>query len=300
MATRHAGRTPHDAARGPAPGEARAARPSGRAGVLHRHPLVAFLGLTAALSWWPIIVKALSPAFPAMYVFPLGPSLAAALLAAAIGGRAQLRALLRRLGRWRVALRWYAAALAIPIMGIVAAVALNALLGAPVPTSRQLVSALQGLPVLYLFMAISALGEELGWRGYALPRLQAGRSALAAALLLSVCTSVWHLPNYLPGGAFVDWPFPAFVLFSVAACVLYVWLYTGSGGSLLVVVLGHAMGNAFLWPFRALVTGADRARLDWLASVLLFALVGAIALLSGMARRAAVPREVVAEPAPAA
>ena len=300
MTTRHARHPPRDAARRPAPGEAGGARSSGHATVASRRPLPVFLVLTAALSWWPVIVKALAPAFPAIYVFPLGPSLAAVILAAISGGRPRLKALVRRLGLWRVGLRWYAAALAIPIMGIVAAVALNALLGAPAPTSSQLVRVLQGLPVLYLFMVLAALGEELGWRGYALPRLQAGRPALAAALLLALCTTVWHLPNYLPGGAFADWPFPSFVLFSVAVCVLYVWLYTGSGGSLLVVVLGHAMGNAVCWPVRGLVADADRFRLDWLVSVLLFVLVGAIALGSGMARRAPVPREVVAEPAPAA
>jgi membrane protease YdiL (CAAX protease family) len=82
----------------------------------------------------------------------------------------------------------------------------------------------------------SALGEELGWRGFALPHLQTARSALGASLVLGTLWGVWHLPLYLTG---TDIRPPS--LFP--ASVIYTWMYNSTGGSLLIVVLFHAASN---------------------------------------------------------
>jgi membrane protease YdiL (CAAX protease family) len=91
----------------------------------------------------------------------------------------------------------------------------------------------------------SALGEEIGWRGYALPRLQARRSALSASLILAPIWGLWHLPLWLTGDA-VKTPvfYVPFFFFSVFAfSVILTWVYNSTEGSLLMVVFLHATVN---------------------------------------------------------
>ncbi|TKJ33029.1 CPBP family intramembrane metalloprotease [bacterium (candidate division B38) B3_B38] len=100
-----------------------------------------------------------------------------------------------------------------------------------------------GLIATWIFHTLTfGLGEEAGWRGYALPRLQKGRSALSATLILSVLWALWHLPMfwYRPGyanmniGGIIGWLFSI-----VTGAVLLTWLYNSSKGSVLVVILFH-------------------------------------------------------------
>jgi uncharacterized protein len=117
-----------------------------------------------------------------------------------------------------------------------------------VPSSLARSSALSWV-ALSIFPG-SALGEELGWRGLALPRLQSHHSALRASLIVGAFWGFWHLPLYLIGleGRPLTL-FPAFVLSVVAASVVCTWMYNGTGGSLLIVVLYHATANLPLTVF---------------------------------------------------
>jgi membrane protease YdiL (CAAX protease family) len=86
-------------------------------------------------------------------------------------------------------------------------------------------------------------GEEVGWRGFALPRLQARHSALVSSLLLTLGWALWHVPLFLyrPGYTGMGVAGIAGWLFSlVTGSVLLTWLYNGSRGSLLTVALFHA------------------------------------------------------------
>ena len=90
----------------------------------------------------------------------------------------------------------------------------------------------------------SALGEELGWRGFALPRLQARRSALAASLIVGAVWGTYHLPLFVLGSP--TRPFALFLPFALSCVIMsifYTWMYNGTGGSLLIVVLLHATTN---------------------------------------------------------
>jgi len=90
----------------------------------------------------------------------------------------------------------------------------------------------------------SALGEEIGWRGYALPRLQAGRSALGASLILGLIWGLWHLPLWLTGApGRTPILYAAFVVSTSSLSVILTWVYNSTGGSLLMVVLLHATFN---------------------------------------------------------
>ena len=90
----------------------------------------------------------------------------------------------------------------------------------------------------------SALGEEIGWRGYALPRLQGRMSALSASLILAPIWALWHLPLWLQGKPFqTPTLYAGFVISAFALSILLTWVYNSTGGSLLLVVLLHATVN---------------------------------------------------------
>jgi uncharacterized protein len=179
------------------------------------------------------------------------PSALGIVLTAIVFGRGTLRKLLGRLLIWRVDPRWYL----VVILGLAAlaggVVALNAFLGGPaLSVDVSLLSAV----ILLAFMIFpgSALGEEIGWRGYALPRLQAGRSALNSSLILGVIWGFYHLPLYFTGQPFRPLSlFAPFVVSTIALSVILTWVYNSTGGSLLLVVLIHATFNL---PLTLLIT----------------------------------------------
>jgi membrane protease YdiL (CAAX protease family) len=162
-----------------------------------------------------------------------------------VGGWPATAALLRRLGRWRVGLRWYALALLLPLGVTAAAAAATVALGAPAPAGGELLGRLPLLVPIFVVNLLSplsgALGEEPGWRGFALPRLLAGRSPLAATLVLGALVAGWHAPLFLTG---LYGQVPLRVLFIVTTTVLYTLLFTGAGGSVLLAMLCHAAWNA--------------------------------------------------------
>jgi membrane protease YdiL (CAAX protease family) len=176
------------------------------------------------------------------------PSTVAIVLVAVVHGKAGVRKLLRRLLMWRVGVGWWVALVLLSTLALVA-VGLSVLFGGDTP---DIDVTIPGAVILFLFAIFpgSAGGEEIGWRGFALPHLQADRSALGASVVLGVVWGVWHLPLYLTGAdirplsLFAPW-----VLIAVGASVIYTWMYNGTGGSLLIVVLFHAASNFFLTVF---------------------------------------------------
>lgn len=223
---------------------------------VRRRPLAVFFGLTLLLSWitWPIFGDQ----------NPTGPFLAALIVVPIIGGKAGLKAWASRMVRWRVGKRWLAAALLLPVVVVVAASTLNVLLGAPAPTAVQLGAWPELLPELIIVFLLVGLGEEPGFRGFALPRLQAGRSALNATLLLAAFGVLWHLPIFLAGDA--PW---SNILVIVAGYVLFTWLFNNTDGSVFVAALFHS-SVAVVGPsyFGTMFAGADFARYSWLLTLL--------------------------------
>lgn len=108
------------------------------------------------------------------------------------------------------------------------------------------------LPTWLLWTLTFGVGEETGWRGFALPRLQAGRSAFSASMILGALWAVWHLPalfyrdTYLEMGLLVV---PMLITVAAVGSTVYTWLYNGTGGSLLWLVLFHGLFGFFsVWP----------------------------------------------------
>jgi uncharacterized protein len=104
----------------------------------------------------------------------------------------------------------------------------------------------------FLYNLLVVWGEELGWRGYALPRLQQTLSPLASALLLGVVWAFWHLPAFFtPNSNQQQVGLTIFVLATTAYSVLYTWIFNGSGHSSLLTCVLHAGQNALVLVFFA-------------------------------------------------
>ena len=217
--------------------------------MVRRHPVISFFVLTYAIAWslWaPLVI--FRDSIPGPLGFVLGalgtlvPSTLGLVFVGLLAGRPGVRRLLRRLVQGRIGLRWYVAALALAMLAPLG-LGVSILLGGDIPVVNTTI-----LGVLFLFAFSifpgSALGEELGWRGFALPRMQTRLSALKASLIIGVLWGSWHLPLWLTGRE--SHPISLFVPFVVtviATSVICTWLYNNTRGSLLIIVLYHAAIN---------------------------------------------------------
>jgi uncharacterized protein len=190
-----------------------------------RRRLALFFGLAFVLSWcvWPLTL--LNPDSSPMV--PFGPALAAVAVAFLCGGKEGLLRLVRQLARWRVSVRWYLAALALPCVLVVAAAALTVAGGAPAPDLGPNPGWFMLVGTFASTLVIVGLFEELGWRGFALPLMQQNHTALAAALLLGVVWSLWHLPELASDPTGQRPPVP-FMLMVIAQSVLLAWIYNST------------------------------------------------------------------------
>ena len=220
-----------------------------------RHRLTTFFVLAYALTWWVYPLIRYDPLIG--FLGLLGPALAALIVTALSDGRRGVRALLRRVVRWRVPLPWYAVALGLPAALALLAASLSAGFGPAVLQVGR-------LTVLDLVLVVLVLGEELGWRGYALPALIERFSPLGASIVLGLIWGLWHLPLfYLPGTPQYRQPFVAFAIMTTAYSVLLTWAFLHTRGSVLIATVFHGAINVSQGFFLA---GTDPAlRYWWLA-----------------------------------
>ena len=243
--------------------------------IAQRHPLMTFFVLAYGLSWGNYALPRIWPNFP--FLFPYGPLLAALIVASVTQGTDGLKNLLGRCLRWRVKLKWYLAALFVPVAITLAAVLLNILLDAPMAKGAKL-GPWYSLFILFPMALVDApLGEETGWRGYALPRLPAWRSPLANSLILGVLVAGWHMPIAL-GAPSIE----AYLIGTIASAVVTNWVYFNSHESALLAILYHTAQNAIggFYFFRVF-SGADLVRLWWLSAIVLCMVVVVVVLVSG-------------------
>jgi membrane protease YdiL (CAAX protease family) len=218
--------------------------------------LLGFFALTFVLSWGCFIAAhgglaerpfgaPLTRGQNALILFgTFVPAFVAIALTALRRGEAGLRALLRPLFHWRVPIRYYVFA-----VGFMAAIKLTGALVDRIVTGTWPVFGKTPIPWLFAAAAVSTVvggqsGEEIGWRGYALPRLTARLGLGGASILLGVIWAAWHLPLfYLQGADKHGQSFPVWGLQVTAISVAIAWLYWRTGGSLLLTMLMHASIN---------------------------------------------------------
>ncbi len=215
---------------------------------LQRHPVAPYFVMAFLISWlgaFTVVAPKLLqgkaiPRLDGLLMFPvmlIGPSLAGIVFTSIVDGRGGLRNLFSRMGRWHVPVRWYATVLICPVLLLAVLFSLRALLSS--------VFTLNLNPLGIVYGLVPAFLEEVGWTGYAFPKMLVNRSALAASLLLGVLWGLWHLPviDFLgaasPYGVY--WlPFAlAFIALLSAMRVLIAWNYSHTN-SVLVVQLMHA------------------------------------------------------------
>lgn len=203
---------------------------------LRRYPLVFFFALAYLFAWLEVLIP--HPVFAILAV--AGPTIAAVIIVAALATGENL---LARLFRWQAGAFWYAVAiLGEPLLAL-GAVLILALLG-QLPTNFAAALPLGAVPAIFIGRLLTNVWEEIGWRGFALPRLQARTNALVASLILGLLWGLWHLPIYVVGDtAQVELPFLLLLADTILISVVYTWLYNNTEGSLLFVTLFHVIGN---------------------------------------------------------
>jgi uncharacterized protein len=226
-------------------------KPNGLSQLVKRRPLATFFVLAYGLSWalWvPLAIFRDATAGPyttlALVIGSNVPSVVAIVLTAIALGRGATRKLLGQLLIWRVGWRWWLLLLA-PTALVVGTIGL-------VAVTRGGPTAALGMPlssaiffVAFMTFPGSAAGEEIGWRGFALPRLQSRHTALIASLILGSVHGLWHLPLWLRGDPDHRLSvYPAFLIQVLALAVIYTWLYNSTKGSLLLAILFHTATNA--------------------------------------------------------
>lgn len=237
---------------------------------------------------------------PALLLGAFGPMVAAVVLTALEGGRAGLRSLLGRVVRWRVAPAWYGIVLLGPIVLQLVAIALHAMVfGSQLPSLGAMVGTLPIMLALSVYMFIQVgIGEEIGWRGYALPKLQASYSALVSSVFLGLIWTLWHLPLFfIPTSSYSNTPFWAFLIFLLPFSILISWVFNSTGGSVLLIMILHSVLNASTGPlWRTIPDGATtvsntdvyliQAVLLWVGAIIVILVYGA----SNLSRK---PRQVL-------
>jgi len=236
-----------------------------------------FLGLTLVLSWfvfWGPLALFKIPAISfvsnvkgptwAIALFIIGgfvPSLLAIFLTWKREGVFGLRLLGRRILQFKLGWRWYVYTFLIVIAGTVGQLIINKLLGNTFPGSLFLAQLGFFLPLLVL----GPLSEEIGWRGYALGRLQTRWNALISSLIIGLVWALWHLPLFLMVGTSqheLGLPFIGFLVGFMANSVFYTWLYNNTKQSLWSAILFHWL---YTYAMQVMLSGVIRSPLyNWL------------------------------------
>ena len=255
------------------------------------HPVPIYFALTFVISWSAILILAGPEGIPATadqavvlgMAMLLGPSIASILLIGFVRGRVGFRELLSRLLKWRVGIRWYGIALIIAPLSTAAVLLVLSLLS-PEFTLSILISDDKAALVLMGIVAGIMVGffEELGWTGFATPRMRQQYGVLVAGLTIGVLWGAWHFLLFWESDSFSE-VFPLALLFArlfswaPAYRILMVWLYDHTK-SLLITTLMHMSLVATLVIMEPPLTGGALLTYILVRAAVLWGIVAAVIL----------------------
>jgi membrane protease YdiL (CAAX protease family) len=272
--------------------------------LIRSHPLVSYFVIAFAGTWAFLLPFALSRGVNGLGILPYrlpdivfiiafvlctpaGPALASLSVTAVTSGKAGLGLLLRRCVQWRVGIGWYLIAIFgfIPIWGV----EISVFYGVNFPLALLLKWTLiftVFFPQAVFIILTASFAEELGWRGFALPRLQQRYGPVLGTVILGTLHGLWHLPVFFTGllGPFILTSYVGFLIVAIATTFFYTWVFNHTKGSVLIATLTHGFGDAasfvaVLIPAQLVVTGWARPFVygGWQAdNIVIF---GALALL---------------------
>lgn len=207
--------------------------------------LITFFVCTYAVSWSFFLIGKQLDILPVILLGVWTPSLTAIILTLFFMGRKGLKQFLGRFGRTKIRWYWWMALLFLPM-------SMNMVGRSLWEWYEYGQASFEFLPLKYWLGAflpailIAGLGEELGWRGFALPRLQKRFTPIVATLILAAVHMLWHLPTYWLGQGMHNVPLVYVLAFLFPWTIIFNWLYNRSGGSLIFAVGFHAISNASL------------------------------------------------------
>jgi uncharacterized protein len=268
---------------------------------IKKHPLLSYFALAFAISWGAVLFVAGGPGgisanseaseMQVTFLYPVlivGPSVAGILLTALLYGRAGLSEFRSRLLKWRVGARWYVVALLTAPLSVTAAVLALSLSSSEFVPSILTTSHKTSLLLMGIFAGLMVgIFEELGWTGFAIPRMKLRYGILGTGLIVGVLWGAWHFPPFFWGSGAASGTLPLALFLPVllftwlpAYRVLMVWVYDRTE-SLLVAMLMHVSlvaSNVILVP---LATGVALVTYDLVWAAVLWVVVGAVAVANG-------------------
>ena len=268
--------------------------------LIRQFPVAAFIAITTILGWvavavgtavMPINAENGATAMHGILIFVIAsPSVVGVVLTAIVDGRDGLKELWSRMARWRVHPKWYLAALVVPFSIAGLDYLILGTLGGPVAP----INLVDQIKFMLPFAIMAPLFEEFGWRGYALPRLQRRHSALVSALIVGLGWALWHTAiNFLGVAGLHTGPMLLLLLLIVAQLnfadsVLMSWINNSTGGSMLLVILGHfsiTMGNVFspatVTTTDFIIANVTSVAVHWIVVIAIIALAGPKRLARG-------------------
>jgi membrane protease YdiL (CAAX protease family) len=253
-------------------------KPGGRAAFIARYSIGAFFILAMVLGAGAVylVVQGILPAGTAL-ASVLSASIAGIIMTAVEDGRAGLKLMLKRLLIWRVGIGYWLFALLFLAPVILLGSMANPLFNGDPLSFNSMRPALEILVMFVGFFIVAGLGQELGWTGFLMPRLQARYGALTSCVIRAALGAIWHLPLFLYSRrqlpALEDFPYAgwiaqkgflvavgALLLFQLTWSIFYTWVFNNTGGSLLLVAILH--GSEIWVAYWMMSAGIDPNNLD--------------------------------------
>jgi membrane protease YdiL (CAAX protease family) len=241
---------------------------------------IVFVLLVFLVTWGINIPLALSAHHQIKFSVPrwveiistLSPGIIAIIMTALHYKKAGLKALLSKITRWRLNVKWYIFVILLPAFCVVPSLCVDIFfMHKPLDLSEWYLPFI----LFFIFMPFSPLWEEIGWRGFLLPILETKFRPLTAAIILGLIWGIWHIPMYLthsPEGGRTGIFLIYFLIGTVPISVLFVWIFNKTG-SLLVTIFFHSAINATFALFGKVPTGELK---PFIFTMIIFTLVAAV------------------------
>lgn len=288
---------------------------------IKKFPAISLLILAMIFGAVPLLAIGIGVMPPAaLQLCALSSSLAGLVLVAVEGRKGGLRELLGRILIWRVGIKWWIIALFFSVVPSVAALYIFDLLGGPPVDWSGLPPLYTVVPMFILLTIAAGIGEEFGWRGFLLPRLQTRHNALVSSLVVGVIWAIWHLPLFfIQGSSQVGHSqgglLPTIIGYSVVVIVSaipFTWVFNNTRGSVLMAAVMHGAANTwggYIDVYRGHFGGiVTFAAVSVLVSIIIIWIAGpanlsrtrkrnVLELEDGQPKLTQLPEEVVVQPA---